>query len=84
MMKFTQLNFESLFTGEIIGSKFIKSLNMSMTLCHQKETKQGKMSWFLTRLIKNSAFAILSRYENFASTIRLQLQFQQSFLYYVK
>ena len=39
-----------------------------MTLCHQKVTKQGKMCGFLTRLIENSAFAIFTRYENFAST----------------
>ena len=67
MMKFTHSNIKSLFTREIIGSKFIKSQNMVMTLCRQKVTKQGKMCGFSTRLIENSAFAIFTRYENFAS-----------------
>ena len=41
---------------------------MSMALCRQKETMQGRMCGFLSRLIENSAFAILTRYDNFAST----------------
>ena len=68
MMKSTQSNIKSLFTREIIRSKFIKSQNMLMTLCRQKVTKQGKMCRFRTRLIENSAFAIFTRYENLAST----------------
>ena len=57
-----------------------------MTLCRQKETKQGKMCGFLTTIIENSAFAIFTRYEIFLAetgTTRLQLQFQQSFSHYV-
>ena len=38
-----------------------------MTLCRQKETKQGKMCGFLTSIIENSAFAIFTRYEIFSS-----------------
>ena len=68
MIKFTQSNIESLFTDEIIGSKFIRIKNMLMALCRQKVTKQGKMCGFLTRSTENSAFAIFKRYENFAST----------------
>ena len=43
------------------------SQNMSMTLCRQKVTKQGKMCGFLTTVIEISAFAIFTRYENFSS-----------------
>ena len=50
-----------------MGSKFINRQNMSMTLCRQKVTEQGKLSGFSTRLIKNSAFAICTGYENFVS-----------------
>ena len=39
-----------------------------MTLCRQKVTKQVKMCGFLTTIIENSAFAILTRYENFSSS----------------
>ena len=69
MIIFTQSNMESLFTGEIIRSKFIKSQNRFMALCRHKVTKQGKMCGVLTRLIENGAFyTIFTRYENFAST----------------
>ena len=64
---FTQSNRKSLFTGEIIGSKFIKSQNMLMTLCRQKVTMQGKMCGFSTTIIENSAYAIFTRYEIFSS-----------------
>ena len=82
-IKFTQSARKSLFTGEMIGSKFIKSQNMLMTLFRQKVTQQGKIYGFSTTVFENSAFAILRRYEVFLAetgTTRLQLQFQQSFL----
>ena len=56
------------FYREIIGSKIIKSQNMSMTLCCQKVTKRGWICGIPPWLIENSAFAIFTRYENFALT----------------
>ena len=65
--KITPSNRVSLFTGEIIGSKFNKSQNMLMTSCRQKVTRQGKMCGFSTTIIEISAFAIFRRYENFSN-----------------
>ena len=65
--KISQSNRKSLFTWEKIGSKFIKSRNMLMTLCRHKVTKQVKMCRFSTTLIENVAFAIFTRYEKFYS-----------------
>ena len=70
IIKFTQFERKSLFTGEIIGSKFIKNQNMLMTLCHQKVTKQRRMYQFMTRLIENSVLAIFTHSEKFATTKR--------------
>ena len=56
------------FYREIIGSEIIKSQNISMTLCHQKVTKQGRICRIPTWSIENSAFAIFACYETFART----------------
>ena len=87
MVKFTQSNRTSLFTGEIIGSKFIRSQNMLKVICRQKVIKLGKMCAFLTKIIENSAFQYLRAMKFFLAetgTTKLQLQFQQSFLHYVR
>ena len=65
---FAQSNRKSQFTGEKVGSNFIKSQNMLMMLCRWKVTKQSKICRFLTTLIQKSAFAIFSHYENFFSS----------------
>ena len=53
-------------TGEIIGSKFIKSQNMLMTICRPLVTRWGKISGFSTTIIENSAYAMFVRYEHFS------------------
>ena len=86
MVKFTQSNSKSLFTGEIIGSNFIKSQNILMTLCRQKVTEQGKMSRFRQGSFKTVLLQYLCTMRILTAqtgTTRLQLQFQQSFSQYV-
>ena len=66
-LKLTQSNRKSLFTREIIGSNFIKSLIMLMTLRRQQVTKQGKICGFSTTVIENNAIEIFTFYESFSS-----------------
>ena len=78
----SQLNWNSLFTGEIIGSKFIKSQSMLMTLCRQKVTKQGKMrSRFELKIVLLQYLRTMNFFPAETVTTRLQLQFQHSFLH---
>ena len=58
---------KSLFTGEMIGSKLIKSQYMLMTLRRPLVTKWSKISGFSTTIIENSAYAMFTRYEHFSS-----------------
>ena len=81
MIKFTQSSRRSLFTGEIIGSKFIESQNMLMALCRQKVTKHivecasFLQHWLEMVLLHYLLTMIILRGQS--DTTRLQLQFKQ-------
>ena len=72
-----------MFTGAIIGSKYIKNRHMSMILCPQKVKNQGQMSVFRLGKFK---IVLLQKYLGAmiilparTGATRLQLQFQQYF-----
>ena len=69
MIKFTQSNRTFMYTGEIIGSKFIRSQNMLMMLCRQKVTKQGRMCGFSTKIIKTVCLQYLRAMKLFLAEI---------------